>query len=180
MATLLEAGLLSHFNSFFIFLFVIIIVYTFLTKVKLFGENAGINFGLAIILGVLFASSSYASKVFQYATPWLVLIFIIVIFLELASRIMGTSAEESVLKNVSVLWTVLVIVLVIFMLSAGQVSKEKKASLEKAGVIEPGTNPVLTWPQKVGETLRQPPILGLIVTMLVATFAIMLISHEQK
>src|SRR3989344_295467 len=179
MATLLEAGLLSHFNSFFIFLFVIIVVYSILTKIKIFGENNGLNFGIAIILGVLFASSSYASKIFQYATPWIVFLFIVVIFLEIASRLMGNSPEKSILHNVTSISIVLILIGIILMISAGQVSREKTEKLEKTGIIEIGTNPVLSFPEKVGETLRQPAILGLILVMLIATFAIMLLSHEQ-
>ncbi|HIH39217.1 TPA: hypothetical protein HA219_00620 [Candidatus Woesearchaeota archaeon] len=180
MATLLEAGLLSHFNSFFIFLFVIIVVYSILTKIKIFGENSGLNFGIAIILGVLFASSSYASKIFQYATPWIVFLFIAVIFMEIASRLMGNNPEKSIIHNTASVTIILILIGIILMIAAGQVSKERTEKLEKTGVIEPGTNPVLSFPQKVGETLRQPAILGLIVVMLVATFAIMLLSHEAK
>ena len=124
MATLLEAGLLNHFNSFFIFLFVIIAVYAILGRIKLFGENSALNFTIAIIFGVLFASSSYASKIFQYATPWIVFLFMVMIFLELASRLMGNNPEKSVIHNPASIAIVLVLIGVIFMIAAGQVSKE--------------------------------------------------------
>ncbi len=180
MATLLEAGLLGNFNSFFIFLFVIIAIYSILTKIKFFGENSGLNFGIAIILGVLFASSSYASKIFQYATPWIVFLFITIIFLEIASRLMGNNPEKSIIHNTASITIILILIGIILVISAGQVSREKTEKLEKTGVIEPGTSPILSFPEKVGETLRQPAILGLILVMLIAVFAIMLLSHEAK
>ena len=126
MATLLEAGLLSHFNSFFIFLFVIIVVYSILTKIKIFGENSGLNFGIAIILGVLFASSSYASKIFQYATPWIVFLFIAVIFMEIASRLMGNNPEKSIIHNTASVTIILILIGIILMIEGMKVQKNLK------------------------------------------------------
>jgi len=180
MATLLDAGLFGFFNSFFVFLFVLVAVYAFLTTVRIFGENATINGIISFILAILFASSSYATKIFQYAAPWLVLLFIIIIFLELTTKFMGSEKIFSVATNTSLVTIVIILVIVIFAISAGQVSKEKKETLIEQGLIEEGENPILSFPQKIGETLRQPAILGLVAVFLIATFAIMLLTRPDK
>lgn len=174
MVTFLESGLIGHFNSVFIFLFVFIVVWAILGKIKILGENAGINAIIAIILAAFFAVSSTASKIFEYATPWLILLFLVLLFMNLIMMFLG--AEKTFLHpagNVTAVSIIAIVIGIIFLLAAGQVIQENKAQKEAAGVNVTATN---TFAHQIGDVLRTPEVLGLLLITLIATFAIMLLA----
>ena len=176
MVTLLESGLFGHFNSVFIFLFVVVVVYAVLISTEILGKNNLFNITIAVILGIFFASSSYASRMFAYATPWFVLLFLVVFFLQFMTKFMGAEKVFSLKENTAIVIIILVLIVIIFIMSAGQASKEEKEGVDKKGELEEGENPALAFPQKVGQTLRHPAILGLMLVMLIAVFAILLFA----
>ncbi len=179
MATFLDANLFAHFNSLFVFLFVLVAIYAIMLNIKIF-ENNFINFALSLIVALLFASSATTTKIFEYATPWIVLLFIVLFFLILLFKFTGAEDVMAFKKNVAVMTVLISIIVVIFVLSAGEVNREKKEKLIEEGVIEEGENPVLSFPGKVGETLRHPAMLGLIIVFLIAAFAAMLLAATPK
>lgn len=173
MATFVEAGFFGYFNSIFIFLFVLVVMYAILTATKILGENAAVNALVAFAIGIVFASSSFASKTFEYATPWLVLLFVLILFINLIIKFMGGEKTFWFGDSLPIIIIIIVFIVVIFMISAGQVSQERKEAAAAAG-----ENPVLSFPARIGETLRHPAILGMIVILLTAVFAIILLTRQ--
>lgn len=178
MATLLDAALLSHFSTLFVFLFVLIASYGVLISIKII-ENNALNGIISLVLAALFASSSTATSVFEYATPWFVLLFILIFFIVFMLKFTGAEEIVDLKKNTTVIIIIIIIILTIFVLSAGQVNKEKKEALLEAGEIEEETA-ILSFPGKVGETMRNPAVFGLLVVLLIATFAALLLSTAPK
>lgn len=174
MATFVEAGFFGYFNSIFIFLFVLVVMYAILTATKILGENAAINAIVAFVIGIVFASSSYASKTFEYATPWLVMLFVMILFINVIIKFMGGEDVFWFGDNMPIMIVIVVMIVVVFLLAAGQAGKEKAEEAAKTGEL----NPVLSFPAKVGETLRHPAILGLIVVLLIGVFAIILLTRQ--
>lgn len=178
MATFLEAGLFGYFNSLFVFLFVLVACYAILTTIKVFGENAAINAIISFILACISASSSYISKIFAYATPWIVLFFLFCLFIVILFKFLGAEPKDIPVNPTywpSMGFAMALIILIIFIFSAGQVAKENKAQLEKEG------KPIVqTFPEKIADILRQPSMLGLMMVLLIATFAIMLLASTPK
>ncbi len=175
MVTFLESGLIGYFNPLFVFLFILVAVYALLNTVNIFGKNAFVNGIISFIFAIMFATSARASKIVEYSTPWIILLFVVLFFLMLLFKFL--SGDEKVnplsLKNTTLVTIIYVFILLIFILAAGQVSKEKKEADQKAG-IEP--NPVLSFPARVGATVRDPAVLGLIIIMFIAVFAIMMLA----
>ena len=173
MATFVEAGFFGYFNSVFIFLFVLVVMYAILTATKILGGNAAINAVAAFVVAIVFASSSFASKTFEYATPWLVMLFVLILFINLMIKFIGGEKTFWFGDNRAVVVVIIVFIVVIFLLAAGQVSKESKQA-----AIDAGENPTLSFAGRVGETLRHPAILGLIMVLLIAVFAIILLTRS--
>ncbi len=179
MVTFLESGVIQYFNPLFVFLFVLVAVYAILNMIKIFGENNTINLFIAVILAILFASSRRTTKAFEFATPWIVLLFLVLLFINIIFKFLGS--EKTFLYpegNPALISILAIVIIMIFILSLGEANRELKE--EQAGVKEVKENKVLTFPQKVGETLRHPAVLGLIAVLLIAVFTVMLLAAIPK
>lgn len=174
MATFLEANLFGYFNSLFVFLFILVASYAILTALKVFGENAFVNAIISFILASFFASSSIASKLFAYATPWLVMLLLLCLFLVIIFKFLGAGEKDIPIypvNNKTISALISFIIILIFIFSAGQAIKENKQQMKEAGITAQPT-----FVEKISETLRHPAILGIIMVMLIATFAVMLLA----
>jgi len=180
MATILDASLFGFFNSLFVFLFVWVVIYAILSSIKLLSENNSINAFVALVIAVLFSSSSTTVRIFELATPWYILIFIVLLFITILNKFMGAGEGFSLMKTPAIAIVVMVIILAIFVLSAGEVKRQQTTELVEAGVLEEGEAPALNFAARVGETLRHPSVLGLIAVLLIAVFAIMLLAATPK
>lgn len=178
MATFIDAALLGHFSSLFVFLFVLVVSYAVLTMTGILGENKSLGAIIALVLAVLFAASSTAVRIFELAAPWYVLIFIILFLLILLFKFTGTEEVLAIKKGPTTIIIIIIIIITIFILAAGQVNKEKKEKLVEEGKIA-SENEILSFPGKIGEIMRTPAILGLVIVLLIAVFAIMLLSASS-
>ncbi|HME87256.1 MAG TPA: hypothetical protein VKE88_02490, partial [Candidatus Nanoarchaeia archaeon] len=138
MATFLDAGLLSHFNVVFVFLFVLVAVYAILLKIKMFGDNQFVNGVIAFVMAVMFASSNTTAKVFSYATPWFVLLFLVLLVVQLMFSMMGGTDNIITANNPTTTSIVAIFILMIFFLSISQVTHENKQPLVDSGEIQEG------------------------------------------
>ncbi|MBN2421321.1 hypothetical protein JXB27_03525 [Candidatus Woesearchaeota archaeon] len=177
MVTFLEGSLLRPFDTFFAFLFILVAVYAILNKTKIFGENSFTNGILAGAVAVLAAMSNTVTKTVAYATPWLVFLLVIVLFLMLIMTFLGAD-EKSFFLNPSDTTAVSIIaalVIIIFILAVGEVRED-----ERQEAAESGENSVLSFPTRVGETLRSPVVIGLVITLLIALFTVLMLSAVPK
>jgi len=181
MVTFIESGVFAQFNSIFIFLFILVVGYALLSKTKFLGDHKGINFFISLVLGVLFVTSGVVGQIFELATPWLVLFGIILLFMTITFMFMGGEAKDIPIgpTNKAMNIVVILVVLIIFALSAGEVLQSERAAAIEAGEIDEDAG-VQSFPGKVAETIRHPAVLGIIITLLIATFAVMMLASAPK
>jgi hypothetical protein len=78
MATLFDGGLLGSFSSVFSFLFVYVLVFGLLSKIKLFGEKSeGINAIFALCASIFTIFSPTAIALVTFMMPWLVVMLVV-------------------------------------------------------------------------------------------------------
>ncbi len=180
MATFLDAGLISHFNTLFVFIFVVFVMYGILSMTPLF-KNAFINAVIATILGLLSATSGTVIAVFSYAAPWLVLLFIIIVVLQLIMMFLVPGAPTILSTNPSEEPTFIIIlillILIIFIFSIGQVSNESNQTTTSTTgqIAQQGTS----FAGNVGQIIREPAVLGSLFVLLMAVFAVLLLARKD-
>lgn len=173
MVTFLDGTLLKPFDTFFVFLFILVASYAIISKTKIFGENSFITGVVAGVIAVLAAMSNTVTKAVAYATPWFVFLLIIVLFLMLIMTFLGGDTKSFFLNpsDTTALSIIAALVIIIFILAVGQVRQE-----EKQEAAEAGDNAILAFPTKVGDTLRSPVVIGLVITMLIALFTVLMLA----
>ncbi|MFA6088569.1 MAG: hypothetical protein WC755_01775 [Candidatus Woesearchaeota archaeon] len=78
MATLFDGGLLASFSSVFSFLFVYVLIFGLLSKIKLFGDKSeGINAIFALCGAIFTIFSPTAIGLITFMMPWLVVILVV-------------------------------------------------------------------------------------------------------
>ncbi len=176
MATLLDIGLLQKFELIFPFLFVLVVIWGILSYSKFLGDNKTLHSILALLFAVVVLFSAQARAVINAISPWFVIIFIFVIFILISIKMFGVS-DESIAAGLKgdyqwVLWTISIIGVIVLILSVVDVNFWREETASPVGdTIEEG---------EVGGTgigsvfavLRHPNILGLLLLLLIATFAI--------
>ena len=178
MATFIDAAVIGHFSSLFVFLFILVVVYAVLTLTGILGENKSLSAIVALALAVLFAASSTATRVFELAAPWFVLLFLVVFLILLIAKFTGSEDLIGFKKNVVLIVVLIIMIIAIFGMALGQVNKEKKAEATESGEIDENTES--TFSEGVMQTLRHPSVLGLIVVLLIAVFAVLLLGANPS
>lgn len=108
MATFLDASGLQHFSAVFVFVFVFIAAFAMFSYMKVFDEHKWVPWFAALLIAFFILISPLATKVVQNIAPWFAVLFVFVILIGVASKMVG-DAEISFMKP---LFLVLVIVLV--------------------------------------------------------------------
>ena len=171
MATFLDISGLAHFSSFFVFLFVWLVVYALLQYTKVLGQNQGINIILGLVVGLLVLFSPIATGVIEYISPWFAVVFIFIIFATVGLKIVGaTDADISAMGPMkSIVGVIIVIILLVGALS--YVRNE---------VTVPGDNDTKTDYRNSAAVIFHPNVLGSIFILLVAVFAIALLAAKPN
>ncbi len=81
MATFLDLGILEHFVPLFSFLFVFLIIYALLQKLKLLGGKSAIDFLVSLTVSLLVVLSSSAIELARFMSVWGVVVIVILVFL---------------------------------------------------------------------------------------------------
>ena len=182
MATVLDAALVSTFSPWFVFLMILLISYAILSKVKILGENAFINWIISIALALLFATSATAIRMVTVSTPWLIVLLTALLFMTLIFKFLGAEDKDFFLnpKNPTTTAILAIIIVNIFVFAFGEVRREQQAEQQGATVSETNQGAIISFPGQVGQVLREPAVLGLIITLLIATFTIMLLTAAPE
>jgi len=177
MATFLDLSALNFFNPVFAGLFIMLAVFAILNKTEILGKNGAIQWVAAILTGLIFASVRTLTRTFEIAAPWTIMLIILILFINLTSMFMGASGDDLPLnpKNLSIMTLFAITVAIIFFVSLGQAMHEKDVALEAQGV-----EPVETFGGQLGETIRNPAVLGLILVFLIATFTVLLLAAKPS
>lgn len=99
MATLLDPGIAEFLNPVIIFVLITTILYAFLMKSKLFGDNKNFAAVIAFTIAFLFLFTQGVSDVVKIFTPWFVLLLVTVLFVVMFFIFLGAK-EETVVKEV--------------------------------------------------------------------------------
>ncbi|MFH1505682.1 MAG: hypothetical protein ABIE94_01695 [archaeon] len=186
MATLLDVSLLGNFTNIFMFLFIFIVVFAILGMTKAFGEaKQGLNAMAAILVAVLVLLSKTLMGMLTTMVPWfiftVIVIFFILFFLKMVGMKDSTIGEAVKKPHV---YSIIIIVVVLIIL-VGFVKSFGPTLLAQQPIIggDTGVNATnVTAPneftQNIYKTAFNPKVLGFIVIMLIAVFAIAFLARK--
>lgn len=179
MATFLDIGLLENISVVFSFLFIFVVAYAFMEAFKFLGEGkAGIRAILALCLAVLALLSPNVIKLISTMAPAFVVGMMFLFFLFVIYKMFGVK-DDWLSKAVSgeggaAYYWIIVIGILIFMGSLATVYGSQLLEFTQ-GVNETGDVP-----KNIGATFFHPKVLGVFFILLVAVFAIWMLSEEAK
>ena len=192
MATFLDLGLLTHFAIIFPFLLVFVVTYAILIKFKIVSEENSINAIIALAFASMTLFSKTANALIITASPWFVVMFMLILFVILGFRLLGIS--ESKITGVmekefgTPHWLIIVMVGLIIIGSMGVVFGPGLLQ----GKLEPSaTGPVVVdgvgiaegsegqFQANVADVLFHPKVIGFAALMLIVVFAIRTLMYES-
>ncbi len=174
-------------------LLIFVVVYALLSKTELLGKNKAFAAAVAIIaafLGILFKD---VLVVINFMAPWFVVIFIFLVLLLVLLMILGVKEEmiaEFVSKNKGFQMLIIAIALIIFFAALGYVYGERllpitaeKAPVEAKAITEAQVQPqpgeAGTFKENVFKVIFNTKVLGALFILIVAIFAIVLLTREK-
>ena len=165
MATFLDVTGLQHFSSIFVFLFVWIVVYATLLWSHVLGKNNFINVLVGLLLGIFTLVSPLATNVIAGTAPFLAVIFVFIILISMAAKMLGGDVEAfPALKGL------LLVVIVLIVVIGAAVKIREQADLQQ----ESGTD--IT---KTANLIFNPTFLGTILVFAIAVFTIALLASRS-
>lgn len=182
MATLLDVGLLQQFGDIFPIVLVLVLMYSFLVKVKYFEENHGGAFMIAAIMALIIGLSPVANRAIQLMAPYYVILFMGVFFVILSMMVLGAK-EDAVSdyifgdekKGTWASWTVGVIAVVIAVAGFGKAAAEKNLIPGLGGQLPPGLSPQEAF---FYETMFHPKVMGMLLVLAVVIFTVNRLAAE--
>lgn len=190
--TIFDTNLLQIVGIIFAMLLVFVISYGFLSKVSIFGNQKGLYALIALGLALLVVISPQIRGIVLFMMPWLFVVIFISFFVLVTLMIFGLK-EVNLLagESTELRWTVLIIVIVLFIFALGNVlGQDSLEATQGPGgetVERPTPGPAPTnvsrsvatddFQTNVWNTMINPQILGFIAIMLVAMFAIILLTR---
>lgn len=192
MVTLLDSGLLGTLAPILSLLFVMAVVFGVLSMTKLFGDNKGIHILIAFILGVLVLLMPNVNQVIMTMMPWFTFLFIFIVFLLLIYKIFGATDSDisGFLKaERTVGWLIVIVALIIVGGSLAKVYGEKLLPVTTGpgtegvaveGVAGAPSTTTGTFGGNLAAAFFHPKILGFGLIMLIAVFAMAVMSMEPR
>jgi hypothetical protein len=185
MATILDIGLLNYFSIIFPFLLIYATVVGLLGWLKFFGDNKLIHNIIAISLAFLFMLSTALVKVVNMAVPWLILMFMLLMFLLIAYKFLGAKDEDIakvLLRDKTIVIWIMILFIIILLGSIAKVyfTESAVSTSEGGGISVSEENIGKTGVAAFWSTLFNPQLLAAIMVLLIAVFAIMLLSSDIK
>lgn len=225
MASILDAGLLSIFSSFFTFLLVYAFVWGVLSWKKPFGDkNTGTYAIIALMCAMFVAIVPPVRNFIQFIAPWYIALALFLFFILFITALFGLSSEKDFPKIIEqprvYIWIIIVAVIVAlfglaFTLGQGALNSQLPAgtvpdqgttntggmqvigpstSYQPPGTIGPGTynggsyqggmpqpgqpgsTSTADFQTNLFNTLFHPKVLGILVTLVLASLSIYFLS----
>ncbi|MBW2974381.1 hypothetical protein KY366_01565 [Candidatus Woesearchaeota archaeon] len=168
MATFLDIAGLQQFSTFFVFVFVWLVVYAVLIYSKILGENKAIHIIIGLVIALLVMFSPTAIGTIEYIAPWFAVAFIFVIFATIAMKLLGATGVESLGSLRLITFVVIVLIFLVGTLS-----------YLRQQITVPGENETSVDYSKTTTILFHPKILGIMFVMIIAIFTIVLMAGKQ-
>ena len=165
MPTFLDVTGLQHFSSIFVFLFVFVVGYAVLSWTKALGDNKFINAVLSFLMAIFVLISPLATNVIADIAPFIAVIFLFMVLMMVATRMLGTELESfTSLKGIF-----LVIVIMIILVSSA-------FKLKQHVDIQSETDKSLS--ENLGLILH-PTFMGTVLILAIAVFAVALLTTRS-
>lgn len=166
----IDIGLLSFISPIFVFLFVMVLFFAVLEKTKIFGENKGVNALLSFCVALLFIITTTATELVKILTPWLVMLIIISMIFMVFFLFLGVKPDtisEAVGKP-GFFWPIFIVLLIVLGIALTQVFGPQIASLTQED--QEG------FAKNVAQIIFHPKILSVIILLLIASYAIKVVT----
>lgn len=199
MATFLDIGVLNYFNVIFALLLVFVIVYGFLSFLKPFGDNTGLYALVAFSFAVLSITSPGALSLITFMAPWFFVVIFVGFFILFILMMFGLKASELKAGSRSEfrIWPIIFAILILLFglghafgqstLEQGGGATSTRGEVTRTDNLTIGNNGAPGAPEdtstddfgtNVLNTLVNPQVLGMIVIMLIGSFAIFLLTKS--
>ena len=163
MATILSSNLLGFITPVIIFMFIFVVFFAILSKIKLFSDNKSLNSLVAFCMAVLFLVIPEARQIIEVATPWFVVFIVAGLLLIMTFMVLGIDPEfiKGVAQDNSVVLGVVVGgIIFIFLFAVTQVFGTQV--LQQPGATDTGLFAIFK------RTVLNPRILGFLILMIIA------------
>jgi asparagine N-glycosylation enzyme membrane subunit Stt3 len=172
MATILDVGVLNHFVPIFVFILVFVVFYAVLLKTNILGDNKGLIALASFVVAFLFLVTRTASEFVQLVTPWFVVLIIVAMCFLLIFMFLGVKPESiaSAISQESTVWMILIFLLVLLGIALTKVLGPSIAAITQGEGTEAG------FMGSVGTIMFHPKILGAVLILLIASYAIRAVS----
>lgn len=171
MVAALDLTSFSYFAPAFVFLFIWIVLYALLIKVKWFGDKEAVNVCISFLVSLMFLVVPQAVSVVAIAVPWVFLLAILTLLMVMLFIFLGAKPEsvtDVVTKNPAVLTIIFTLLGIIFLVSLTNVFGPFLLSGEGTGF----------W-AVTKRVLFHPRTLGLIFLLVIASYAIRFMTGEK-
>ncbi len=195
MVTLLDATLLKQFSVIFSIIFVIVVVFGVLQFTKFMGKSPGMQFLLALIVGLFVIFVPALTDLISFIIPWMTFFFIFVVFLLIAYKLFGASDADilGVLKaDSTIAWVIFIIFALIIVVGFSQVYGQRLLTGSSQSPTENEVYPYDVNGQPVEDfsstssdfqknfraTMFHPRVLGTIFILVVAVLTVAILSRK--
>lgn len=179
MPTPLDLGLLKQFDVLFPFLFVLVIVFAILYRIKMFSEKPALAAIIAFFLAVITVVSPVApiaTKSINLMAPWFVILFIFIMFLLLAYQTFGVKEDtitdiitKSEYSNTIVTITLIIVILI----AGGSIFQAYSETKQFTKLTQPELSTTAAKEEaEFWQTLLHPKILGTLLILVIALFTV--------
>ncbi len=182
MATFLDIGLLEHFSIIFYLVFIFVLMYAILSVTKILGEDKNLNAMLAGSLALILALSGTTRDLISFVTPTFFVFIFFVFFTVLIYKFMGASDKdvtEIFSTKAGTRGFILAIVGIIILSSLGKIFFTGSTTvLSDNTTMTANQSAVGTVGQSaLTSTLTHPKVLGLILILIIAAYAMSFLSR---
>lgn len=193
MATMLDVSFLGTIMPIWIFILVFAIVYALLNVTKATGDNRNIQAIIALVVAIASVLSSRVVSFISVFIPWIVVFFIFIVFMIVAFRIFQGDVThiKFPFPKMTTGWIILIFMLIIGFGSLASIVGQDQVAVTEGGttrineststrenVPATGTAPAQTtdYGTRLGSAFYHPKVLGFLLIILLAVFAMMLLT----
>lgn len=165
MATFLDVTGLQYFSSIFVFLFAWLVVFATLTWSRVLGDNKFIQALVGLLIGIFVLISPVATSVVADVAPFLAVIFLLIVLVNIAMQMLGGSVEAfPAMRGVF-----LVLIILIIVVTAGvKIRESVNAPSETQKDLSKTINLIF-----------HPTFLGTVLIFAIAVFTIALLASRS-
>ena len=182
MASFLDITLIQgYFSNIFIILFIFTATYAVLTFKKPFGDAKGINALMSFSVAIIFLFSPDAIEIVKSTVPWFILMMVALMFVLIVTSSVNASIPDSLIRSIGTWVLVIGIIILVLNISlrlgqrAGPYLNETG---DNGGAVGGGDVASSSFTQNLTATLFHPKVLGMLLVLLIAVFAVLWIGYQ--